>query len=338
MTRTFSTLCAFAFALLMTTTSSQAQTAQRTFVSTTGSDANNVGLCSAANPCRSFGVALGVTNTNGEIIALTSGGYGAVTITKGVQITAPTGVYAAITASSGDGITVAAGSIDVVVLRGLTLNGLSGASEGIDFDTGGALHIENCAINGFGSRGILFDAAGELFIKDTIVRNGGVGIFITASSGTARASIDHCRIENNSGAGVFVNAGGEVTVNDSLAAGNIGSGFLVQATGKLTTYRCVSATNSNGFRLIGGGEMIVESCIARGNTNVGMLAEGTGTVMRVSNSTAVQSATGFEQSGSANFRSRGNNTVEGNDADVRQYPRVLRHLAHSDQPWEVPKC
>ncbi len=73
MTRTLPTLFAFAFALLVTASAAQAQS-QRTFVSTSGDDANTASLCSAVNPCRSFGAALTVTNTNGEIIALTSGG------------------------------------------------------------------------------------------------------------------------------------------------------------------------------------------------------------------------------------------------------------------------
>src|SRR3712207_4335153 len=106
MIRRLSTLSLLALALFIASSTAQAQTAQRTFVSTTGSDANTASLCSAANPCRSFGAALGVTNTNGEIIALTSGGYGPVTVNKGVQITAPTGVYAAITAFSGNAISV----------------------------------------------------------------------------------------------------------------------------------------------------------------------------------------------------------------------------------------
>lgn len=52
-------LLAFAVSFCFTLTA-QAQS-QRTFVSTSGSDANTASLCSAQNPCRSFGAALGVT-------------------------------------------------------------------------------------------------------------------------------------------------------------------------------------------------------------------------------------------------------------------------------------
>ena len=180
MTRTLSTILGLTITLLITTSVAQAQSAQRTFVSTTGSDANIASLCSAANPCRSFGAALGVTNTNGEIIALTSGGYGAVTINKAVQITAPTGVYAAITASSGDAITVdAAGA--TVVLRGLTLNGL-GATNGIIATQVSALHIEGCILNGFLGAGIYFNTSGRLMVRDTVARNNSYGMYITTPS------------------------------------------------------------------------------------------------------------------------------------------------------------
>ena len=43
---------------------------------------------------------------------------------------------------------------------------------------------------------------------------------------------------------------------------------------------------------------------------------GTGTVMRVSNSTAVNNGTGFSQGSSAVFESRGNNTVRGNTTNI----------------------
>jgi hypothetical protein len=43
--------------------------AQRTFVSTSGNDAN---ACSLTAPCRSFGAAITQTDPNGEIIVLDS--------------------------------------------------------------------------------------------------------------------------------------------------------------------------------------------------------------------------------------------------------------------------
>src|SRR5947209_20205984 len=76
--------------------------AQRTFVSANGNDAN---LCTRTFPCRSFAAAVALTNSDGEVIVLDSGGYGPVTITQAVSLISPEGVYAGITAvSAGKGI------------------------------------------------------------------------------------------------------------------------------------------------------------------------------------------------------------------------------------------
>src|SRR5688572_6672741 len=68
-------------------------TAARTFVSTTGSDANP---CTNTQPCRNFAAAIAKTNAGGEVVALSSGGYGPFTIDKSVTVSA-VGVYAGIT-------------------------------------------------------------------------------------------------------------------------------------------------------------------------------------------------------------------------------------------------
>ncbi len=109
--------------------------AQRTFVSTSGSDSN---ACSLAAPCRSFATALVQTDVNGEIIVLDSGGYGTVTVNKAVKIQSPAGVYAGLSVASGTGITVNAPGA-TVVLRGLTVNG-QGGTTGITFSAGSKLH------------------------------------------------------------------------------------------------------------------------------------------------------------------------------------------------------
>ena len=127
----------------------QAQ-AGRTFVSVSGSDANP---CSATAPCRTFTAALAVTAVGGEVVAVSSGGYGPMVIDKAVQIIAAPGVYAAITATTGTAVLIRAPSpttpIGKVVLRGLTLNSL-GADRGI-LAGATSLHLENCTINGFAS-------------------------------------------------------------------------------------------------------------------------------------------------------------------------------------------
>src|SRR5580704_11834451 len=112
-------------------------TASRTFVSGTGTD---TGTCPLATPCRTFAYALTQTAPSGEIIVLSSAGYGTVTITQAVSII-NTSNFAGVTVASGDGITINAGASDSVTLRGLTIDGGGTGSNGVVFNSGGCLII-----------------------------------------------------------------------------------------------------------------------------------------------------------------------------------------------------
>src|SRR6202035_5770597 len=129
----------FATTLLLLGSAAQA-TISHTWVSSTGSDTN---ACTRSAPCATFAGALAKTSAGGEIDVVDSGDYGPVTISQAVSIEAA-GVLATIQVSSGNGITVTAGLNDVVVLRGLTLDGQGAANDGINFSTGASLYVENC--------------------------------------------------------------------------------------------------------------------------------------------------------------------------------------------------
>lgn len=155
----------------------QAAAQPRTFVSAKkGSDSAN---CSRTSPCRTFGRAIAVTTPGGEVIVLDSGGYGAVTISQAVSLEAPEGVYAGITVASGDGITVAAGTSDVVVLRGLTLVGAGTSGNGITVASAGTVHIEHCTIRGFAAGNGIAATQGVflyLYVEDCQVSECNVGV------------------------------------------------------------------------------------------------------------------------------------------------------------------
>src|SRR5262249_23078663 len=96
---------------------------QRSFVASTGADANP---CSLVLPCRSFGAAIAQTTPGGEVIVLDSAGYGAAAISQPVSIIAPPGIYAGVSVFAGGptggvGIVVNPGA-GKVTLRGLTIN------------------------------------------------------------------------------------------------------------------------------------------------------------------------------------------------------------------------
>jgi hypothetical protein len=283
--------------LLLTTAASAIP---QTFVSATGSNANT---CARTAPCRTFAGALAKTDAKGEIVVLDAGEYGVVTINKAVRITA-VGVYAGIDAPVGvSAVTVTVAVPDVVALRGLTLTG-KGASYGIHYTAGGTLHVESCTISGFISRGISFVAPGQLFVKDTVVRNNNTtGIYVAPGTSKAIVSIDHCRVEKHS-YGVYVTAASGVVANvvvrDSLAAGMSSSGFYANGAGvqinvvdseavhnntgfavwnsaKMTVHHCISSNNIYGFYTISGAVLNVKDCTAANNFYSGIYAEGTST-------------------------------------------------------------
>jgi hypothetical protein len=289
MRRSLAPLAALAFGIWLCASSALAIVA-RVFVSVNGNDSN---VCSnVATPCRTFAGGILQVNVGGEVIVLDSGSYGGTTITNAVTLNVPPGVIA----FTAQPLVVNAPGA-TVVLRGLTIDGAGASANGINVVSVGTLHVESCVITGFTGgdaghgNGVFFGSAGNLFVKDAIVRgNGFVGIFVAPASGTAKASIEHCRLEGNAfGLDSYTNAA--TTVRDSVASGNVNEGFLAEH----------------------GGELNIESCVAA-NNGIGILSGVVpAALVRVSNTTVTDNATGLFASGS--LLSRSNNTVEGNGTD-----------------------
>ena len=265
---------------------SVAALANRVFVSArSGNDANTCDSILA--PCQTFAGAVTKLNPGGEAIVLDSGGYGKVTITQSLTIEAPAGVTAFVHPSSGDAITINAGGGDLVVLRGLVLNG--GSGYGIKANTVGALHVENCVISGFSAAGLQFNSTGKLYVKDTISRQSLTGLEVHAG----RGMIDHCRFEGNGGNGVFVTGDIgplDVTVRDSVSANNVLSGFNALSVSQstfLSVYQCLAANNSgDGFVASNTGTAIAQASVANSsiseNEGVGLHNAGTAFTVFVS--------------------------------------------------------
>ena len=276
------------FALLTTL---PAMAGPRIFVSGLGNDANPG---TREQPKRTFASALTVTDPAGEVVVLDPAGFGSSTLTinKSVSIIVPAGIFGGIRVISGNAITVAAGPEDTVVLRGLTLNN-GGGDNGIEFQSGAALHVENCIINGFttGYSILVPSSAGEsarLYVKDTICRRNGVGIYPLAG----RISLDHVRLEQN-GFGLYV-VGSEtrVSIANSVASGNTSSALVGS-----------------------GAELNIEACLVTNNGEAGIYSLFEATV-RVSNSTVTNNGYGLFNSSGSTLKSRGNNTVDGNTNNV----------------------
>jgi hypothetical protein len=261
--------------IFLLSSAAQAQ-ASRTWVSGVGDDANP---CSRTAPCKTFAGAISKTAAGGEIDALDPGGFGALTITKAITIDGGGGQVASVLASGTNGISVNAGPTDVVTLRNLRINGIvssaGGGVNGIQYNTGGALHVENCYIFGFTGDGIdvaTTAANAELFVNDTFLTNNDKnGIEIAPTGGNVKSVLIHVWAQGNLSAGIAfhpstgINAG--TVVNESSAVGN-GTGIDMQG-GKLFLGNSVIAKNSLGVSITGGLVLSYKNNVIDGNTTDG---------------------------------------------------------------------
>jgi hypothetical protein len=269
--------------------------ATRTWVSGVGDDVNP---CSRTAPCKTFAGAISKTAAKGEINVLDPGGFGAVTITKSITI-ASDGVEAGVLANAANAINVSVGVNDYVILRGLDIEGLGTAATGVRFNSGGALNIEDCTINGFASAGIHAATAGtaRLIIKNTMVRNGGAsggGIHLIPTGGSLAVSIDGVTMSNNK-FGLRNEGRTTVTVRDSVAASNLNNGFITVSSGQPALLR-------------------LENSVTTNHPGFGIRAEGSNATVILSNVTISDNANGISAVTGAVILSFGNNKNSDNGA------------------------
>jgi len=298
------------FAASSSPTLTQVVQAVRVWVATTGIDSNP---CSRALPCRTFAAAEGMVNPAGEIVVLDSGGYGPVTLTKGVTVLAPSGIHAAIAPTTGNAITISAGAGDAVILRGLYLNSQGGVN-GVAYQSGGALHIESCVISGFMDSGVVFEAPGELFVSESILRsNNGNGVQIQTLSGTAKGVIERSRLEANT-AGVLVGAGSSVEVRRSVSSRNFLGFYAAADSARLHIDASSAFGGDTGVLVLGGGRVAISRSFVGTNLK-GISVEGEGSTVRVTATTITANELGVSTALSGAAISFGNNRLDGNDVD-----------------------
>lgn len=226
-----------------------AQSAQAGFVSFVSSKGVDSGNCaSPASPCRTFQYALGQTNGFGEIKTLDPGNYSPVLINKSVTISGVPGAGITRT-TAGNAIAINAGASAIVNLRGLEINGLGLATNGIRLERGVTLNIADCVIRRIAADGISVVPGSGLTtvtITDTISsNNGNFGIqFVPSGSGQVRASLSHVITNNNGFSGVLASPGSTVTIVDSEASFNVSDGF--RASGTDTTTMRIGRSSATG--------------------------------------------------------------------------------------------
>ena len=192
---------AIALVLGLAAVPAQAQQA-RSFVSAaTGNDANAPN-CLRLAPCKTFQTAHDATLANGEITVLDPGSYGSLTITKNISvINDGVGEAGILVSGGGTGITINAPATDSVNLRGLTVKGIGfGGGNGIVFNGGKSLSIENCAIRNLTGTnlgmGVVFvpsvaGASSNLLVSNTHITDNSSEGLIIAPQGSAAATAVH---------------------------------------------------------------------------------------------------------------------------------------------------
>jgi hypothetical protein len=257
--------------------------------------------CTLSQPCRTFRRALDVVDKGGTVTAIDTGRYDEdfIDVRFAVSLIAAPGVRAELT-SKNSGISVNASPGDVVAIRNLALVGRPDPpNNAIVFNGGDALHVEDCVVSGWPTKGILaLGVAGRvLHVKNSLFRDNGFGVAI---DGPVIGSIEGSHFEHN-GYGVSITVNGRATVKNSVASGNATVGFL-----------------ASGYGAANQAELVLEDVSATGN-GTAVRAEGFASgkgVVWISTSTASQNAIGLRVGGSGTIYSRGNNTVAGNTTDV----------------------
>lgn len=273
--------------------------ATRTWISGVGDDVNP---CSRTAPCKTFAGAISKTVAGGVIDVLDPGGFGGVTITKSITLESD-GAVGSVLVSSTNGILVndTTGNA-VVVLRGLSIEGVGTGLAGVKFNNGKQLIVERCDIgdfNGSSGAGIAFtpSAAASLAVLNSTIHNNGAaaspattgGILIAPNGNVSvNAMLENVRIVNNAGFGLQVQGSATVTLRDSVVSLNAGNGVVASSTSL--------ATN-----------LMLDRSIISGNGAGGVVAQGPAALVQLSDSTITRNAQGIQATGGAAVISFGNN-------------------------------
>jgi hypothetical protein len=284
-----------------------------TWVSSDGVDNLN---CTRVNPCRNFQAAVTAVAAGGEVRALDQGSFSAVRIEKSISIVGAgtTGIMALKDGSPQTAILIVAGASDVINLRGLIIEGAQVGLNGIMFQSGGALHIQNSVIRGFrgfpDGNGIMFapTATSELYVSDTLVadnggnllgatgqRSGG-GIMISpAVSGSAKVMLDRVRAENNlvgikisnsiSATGTML-----VTMRDSTSTGNLHEGISIEGVSTQVMIDQSAVVNNGTIGILSNSGKLyttLSNSLVSGNRSTGVFITDYGTLDHARNNVIV---------------------------------------------------
>jgi hypothetical protein len=272
--------------------------ATRTWVSGVGDDVNP---CSRTAPCKTFAGAISKTAANGEINAIDSGGFGAVTITKSITIDGQ-GVHASILSPGVNGVVVNGPAI-TVTLRNLAINGAGGTTgNGIRVVNAAAVNVDNVRIQGFAG----------------VPRTAGAGIAIETSAANVRITVTNSDIYNNFGMGIYSapTAGNVILTVDNVrvSKGDFSSIQLLQNTtafinrATLTNSRTAAGLTTEGAGITA----VVSNSLLAGNQFGIFNGNGGAPVVRLYGNVITGNIQQGIQINAGSVFSNGNNAINGN--------------------------
>jgi hypothetical protein len=213
-----------------------------------------------------------------------------VTITKAITLDGGGGQVASVLVSGTNGIIVSAGANDIVILRNLRINGIGSGLNGVLFNSGAQLSVENCDIFGFTQSGISTNTStvSDLYVTNTYITNSVNGISLATSSAGMLVVIDRTRVFNVTTNGIGVNSGIIDTEVTNTAITSAATGVIVSG----------GSTRAN-----------VDTSSILNNTTA-FNAAASGSIIRISNNIIYDNATNFTIAGGATIATTGNNRVK----------------------------
>jgi hypothetical protein len=172
----------------------------------------------------------------------------------------------------------------LVVLRGLSIEGLGTGTYGIRVLSGGRIIVEHCTIQNFAQHGIDFEpsSAAQLIVSDsTLDRNNAAILLQAGASATATATVSGSNLVHNK-TGILLNKG-TATARNTTFSGNTLS--AINATGDGTRANVDDSTisdNGVGVTTFGSQSAVYLSRTAITGNNTGIQALG-GTVYSFGN-------------------------------------------------------
>jgi len=236
--------------------------------------------CTRTAPCQNFAEAIAKTNDGGEIRVLTIGNYGPFTVTnKNITVDGFGLGYITVNTLGQDGITIN-NTTQIVIIRNLTLSSqqfapaVTSGNNGITFNNGAGLVLQDCTISGWGNIGVSFQPAASVlsggfgqrfWVQDTTFhqnKTSGVTLkgappatLLTEPAKYVQASFDNAKFEGN-----------------GVALGN-GTGLQVLDWVIATVNRSNLNSNALGIQLLpnfGGGVIATNNGHFRGSANVNL--------------------------------------------------------------------